>query len=48
MKKPFYSGLSILEMHKTIMYEFQHDYVKPKYGEKTNQVTWVQLALQST
>ena len=34
MNKPVYQGLSILEMSKTIMYEFWWDYVKPKYGEK--------------
>ena len=26
--------LSILKLCKILMYEFQHDYVKPKYGEK--------------
>ena len=31
--KPVYLGLSILDISKTVMYEFQHDYVKPKYGE---------------
>ena len=34
MKKAFYLGLSILELSKTAMYEFQYDYVKQKYGEK--------------
>ena len=33
MNKPVYLGLSILDMSKTVMYEFWHDYVKPKYGE---------------
>ena len=27
-------GLSILELSKTVMYEFWYDYVKSKYGEK--------------
>ena len=34
MNKPFYLGLSILELSKISMYDFCHDYVKPKYGEK--------------
>ena len=34
MKKPVHLGLSILELNKTLMYEFWYDYVKPKYGEK--------------
>ena len=32
MKKPIYLGLSILEISKTIMYEFWYDYMKKKYG----------------
>ena len=27
-------GLSILELSKTLMYEFWYDYVKSEYGEK--------------
>ena len=34
INKPVYLGLSILELSKTLMYEFWYDYVKPKYGEK--------------
>ena len=34
MNKPVYLGLSILELSKTLMYEFCYDYVKPKPGEK--------------
>ena len=34
MAKPIYLGLPILELSKTVMYEFLYDYVKPKYGEK--------------
>ena len=34
MNKPVYLGLSILDMSKTVMYEFWFDYVKPTYGEK--------------
>ena len=32
MKKPIYLGLSILEISKTLMYEFWYDYMKPKYA----------------
>ena len=32
MNKPIYLGLSILEISKILMYEFWHDYMKPKYG----------------
>ena len=31
MNKPVYLGLSILEINKTLMYEFWYDYIKPKY-----------------
>ena len=34
MNKPVYLGLSMLELSKILMYDFSHDYVKPKYGEK--------------
>ena len=34
MNKPVYLGLSVLELSKTLMYEFWYDYVKPKYGEE--------------
>ena len=33
MNKPVYLGLSILEISKTLMYEFSYDYMKPKYGD---------------
>ena len=36
MNRPVYLGLSIIDMCKTVMYEFWYDYVKPKYGEKVN------------
>ena len=32
INKPVYLGLSILEISKTLMYEFWYDYMKPKYG----------------
>ena len=31
MNKPVYLGLSILEISKTLTYEFWYDYIKPKY-----------------
>ena len=31
MNKPVYLRLSILEITKTLMYEFWYDYIKPKY-----------------
>ena len=34
MNKPIYLGLSILEISKTLMYEFWYDYMIPKYGNK--------------
>ena len=33
MNKPIYLGLSILEISKTLIYEFWYDYMKPKYGD---------------
>ena len=35
MTKPLYLGMSILDISKTIMYEFWYDYIKPKYGDRT-------------
>ena len=35
MNKPFYLGLSILDLSKTVIYELCYDYVKPKYDENT-------------
>ena len=34
MNKPVYLGLSILEISKTLMYDFWYDYIKPKYQYK--------------
>ena len=34
MNKPVYLGMSILDISKTLMYEFWYDYVKPKYNDK--------------
>ena len=37
MNKPAYWGLSVLEISKIVMFEFWHDYVKQKHGEKVKQ-----------
>ena len=34
MKKLVYSGLSVLELSKIIMFDFWYDYIKLKYGKK--------------
>ena len=34
MNKSVYLGLSVLELSKTVIYEFWHNYVKPNYDEK--------------
>ena len=34
MNKPIYLGQAILDISKTLMYEFWYDYIKPKHKEK--------------
>ena len=34
MNKPIYLGMSILDISKTLMYEFWYDYIKPKYHDR--------------
>ena len=40
-----YLGLLILELSKTLMYDFWYDYVKLKYGEeaKLRYMDWISL-----
>ena len=34
MNKPVYVAMSILDINKTLMYEFWYDYIKPKYRDR--------------
>ena len=34
MTKPIYLGISILDISKILLYDFWHDYTKPKYGDR--------------
>ena len=34
MNKPIYQGFSILEISKTVMYQFLYEYIKLKYEER--------------
>ena len=34
MNKPVYRGQAILNLSKTLMYDFHYDYMRPKYGSK--------------
>ena len=36
MNKPVYLGQAILDLSKTLMYEFHYDYMRPRYGSKVN------------
>ena len=33
INKPVHFGLSVLDLIKTMIYQFWYDYVKPKYGQ---------------
>ena len=47
MNKSIYLAISILDISKTLMYEFLYDYIKPKYLIKIKQhcATWILTAL---
>ena len=34
INKPIYLGQAVLDLSKTLMFEFWYDYLKPKYGDK--------------
>ena len=34
MNKLLYLGMSVLDIRKTLMYNFWYDYFKPKYGDR--------------
>ena len=34
MNKPVYLAISMLDISKTLMYEFWYDYIKPKFGDR--------------
>ena len=36
MNKPMYLGQAILDLSKTLMYEFHYEYMRRKYGSKVN------------
>ena len=43
--KSVHLGLSILEISKTLMYEFWYDYIKPKYQNNANYTIWILIVL---
>ena len=44
MNKPVYLGLLVLDLSKTVMYEFWYDHVKSQYGQMQNFFKWIQTA----
>ena len=45
MNNPIYLGQSILDISKSLMYEFWYNYIKPKYGKKQSYAIWILMAL---
>ena len=45
MNKPIYLGMSILDISKTLMYQFLYDYIKPKYQDRASYIKWILTAL---
>ena len=45
MNKPVYLSFSILEISKTLIYEFWYDYMKSKYGDHVKCAIWLLIVL---
>ena len=43
INKPVYLRLSILQLNKTVIYEFQDDFVRKNMVKKQNCVIWIQI-----
>ena len=43
MNKPVYLGEAILDLSKTIMYEFHYDYMKKKYNEESLKLCYMDM-----
>ena len=45
VSKPVYLRMSMLDISKTLMYDFWFDYVKPKNNDEQNYAAWILLVL---